>query len=269
MQKHLLVIIAVVVASTSAFAVDGVVLINQSTVAAAGAFPYRITQPGSYRLSGNLIVTTPTVAIDIQSDNVTLDLNGFTINGPCTGPPATCTGAFEGVSDQNTPRKNITLKNGVIRNFFDGVFLPASGGMITDLQSNENVGSGIYIPFPGISMGFPGAAFIIVRCSANNNGLFGVVLGAGTISTSTANNNADGFIVFGATVSDSIANGNADAGFTATTSALTHNIATNNGYGLFVNSSSVFGSSVFVNNAKADVKGGTSQNNSVCTSGSC
>ena len=40
--------------ASSAFAVDGVVLINQSTVTAAGGFPYSITQSGSYRLSGNL-----------------------------------------------------------------------------------------------------------------------------------------------------------------------------------------------------------------------
>jgi len=37
---------------------EGVVLINQSTVMAAGGFPYVITQPGSYKLSGNLTLNT-------------------------------------------------------------------------------------------------------------------------------------------------------------------------------------------------------------------
>jgi hypothetical protein len=68
-----------------AFAVDGVILINQATVMAAGGFPYKITQPGSYKLSGNLVVTTAIAeAIVISSDDVTLDLNGFSIS--CNDP---------------------------------------------------------------------------------------------------------------------------------------------------------------------------------------
>jgi len=80
---------AAIFAPTSSFAVDGVVLINQSTVMAGGGFPYIISQPGSYKLSGNLAATTtPTgnyaplgidAAIVIASSNVTLDLNGFSI----------------------------------------------------------------------------------------------------------------------------------------------------------------------------------------------
>ena len=44
--------------ATSAFAVDGQVLINQSTVMAAGGFPYIISNSGSYKLSGNLTMNT-------------------------------------------------------------------------------------------------------------------------------------------------------------------------------------------------------------------
>jgi parallel beta-helix repeat protein len=71
-----------------AFAVDGVILINQATVMAAGGFPYKITRPGSYKLSGNLVVTTAIAeAIVISSDDVTLDLNGFSIS--CNDPVLT------------------------------------------------------------------------------------------------------------------------------------------------------------------------------------
>jgi hypothetical protein len=77
--------------SAPAFAVDGQVLINQSTVMAAGGFPYKITHPGSYKLSGNLVVPADVDGIDILTDNVTIDLNGFTISGPdtCTGSGST------------------------------------------------------------------------------------------------------------------------------------------------------------------------------------
>jgi hypothetical protein len=49
----------------------------------APGFPVTITQPGSYHLDGNL--TLPDVytnGINIQADNVTIDLNGFSIIGP-------------------------------------------------------------------------------------------------------------------------------------------------------------------------------------------
>src|SRR5437016_2169688 len=87
MTKILLIILAVALAPC-AFAVDGQVLINQSTVMAAGGFPYFITTPGSYKLSGNLTMSTTLfgnyfavwdIAIAIASSNVTLDLNGFSI----------------------------------------------------------------------------------------------------------------------------------------------------------------------------------------------
>ena len=92
MRKKAFGLITMALAATCAFAVDGVVLINDATVKAAGGYPYRITQAGSYRLSGNLTVDQQTTAIVIDHDNVTLDLNGFTIGGPnvcrsTAGPP--------------------------------------------------------------------------------------------------------------------------------------------------------------------------------------
>ena len=84
MRKSLFLVLAAALASTCAFAVDGVVLINQSTVTAAGGFPYTITQPGSYKLSGNLTPPLNVTAIQISTGNVSLDLNGFTIS--CSMP---------------------------------------------------------------------------------------------------------------------------------------------------------------------------------------
>src|SRR5580693_4484830 len=80
MRKTIFVILAMAMVPFCALAVDGVVLINQSTVMAAGGFPYTISQPGSYRLSGNLALTTVSAAIVITASNVTLDLNGFSIS---------------------------------------------------------------------------------------------------------------------------------------------------------------------------------------------
>ena len=72
--------------SSSLYAVDGVVLIDQNHALAGNitpgdtpGFPVTISQPGSYKLSSNLTVPdADTTAIQITSNNVTLDLNGFT-----------------------------------------------------------------------------------------------------------------------------------------------------------------------------------------------
>ena len=79
-MKYLITILALALIPASAFAVDGVVLINQSSVMAAGGFPYVISQPGSYRLSGNLVAPNVSDAIQVATSNVTLDLNGFSIS---------------------------------------------------------------------------------------------------------------------------------------------------------------------------------------------
>src|SRR5262245_36759187 len=80
---------------------EGVVLIDQNAALAgavtpddAAGFPVTLSRPGSYRLSGNLTIADPdTTAIEITTDNVTLDLNGFTISGPFD----ICSGRFQPV----------------------------------------------------------------------------------------------------------------------------------------------------------------------------
>jgi len=104
-----------VLLSVSAFAVDGVVLINQASVMAAGGFPYRIMNPGSYKLSGNLVVPANVDGVDISADNVALDLNGFTITG---------NGGGSAIFSRNS---GITVKNGAVVNFGIGIALGETG----------------------------------------------------------------------------------------------------------------------------------------------
>src|SRR5882724_9755177 len=99
-------ICALAAISSSLFAVDGVILIDQNRALAgnvtpgdAPGFPVTISQPGSYRLSGNITVPdVNTTAIQITAEYVTLDLNGFSIIGPnvCTPNPTTCSAPGSG-----------------------------------------------------------------------------------------------------------------------------------------------------------------------------
>jgi len=88
--------------STPGSAVDGVKLIDHATVLARGGYPYQIKEAGSYRLSGNLVVSGGANAIDITVSNVTLDLNGFTISGP----------GSSAVSGGSTPISAVSVRNG-------------------------------------------------------------------------------------------------------------------------------------------------------------
>ena len=126
-------ICAALMFSVPAFAVDGVVLINQSTVMAAGGFPYKITQSGSYKLSGNLVVAASyTDGIDIMANNVSIDLNGFTISGPVTcsggGSSIHCVGnGGYGISGGFPAPNNIAARNGSVVGFSNGIVLQGGG----------------------------------------------------------------------------------------------------------------------------------------------
>ncbi len=122
--KTIFIAAAVLVAPALLYAEDGQILINQSTVMAAGGFPYKITQSGSYKLSGNLVVSTHVDAIDIGANNVTLDLNGFTISNVSTDA---CAGllpcAFTAVGVNSTSNYGVTVRNGALSGFGTGVAL--------------------------------------------------------------------------------------------------------------------------------------------------
>ena len=94
-----------------------------------------ISASGSYYLTGNIAVTTGS-AISISADNVTLDLNGFTISStasPASGNGVNITGS----------RSHVTVKNGNIRGtttFAAGTFTPGGflSGIINSVITSTN-----------------------------------------------------------------------------------------------------------------------------------
>jgi len=219
------------------YAVDGQILINQATVAAAGGYPYKITQPGSYKLSGNLAgVGDAKDAIDINSDHVTLDLNGFMISGPVGGASHCyfCVGV-------NSTYAGITVKNGVISGFSTGIRLTGAGNLVQDVQTDHNAGDGLDV----------------------NNG---------TVTRCSATSSYNGFSVTNTVLSDSTATNNGNIGISATGSTVIRNAVTGNGTGIQTQSSTVVGSNSVHDNFFADLdlaSGSVSQNNNVCSSGPC
>ena len=123
-------VLVAALAPMTAFAVDGVVLINQASALAGNVtpgdtpgFPITISQSGSYKLSSNLTISDPFgTVIFINADNVTMDLNGFSIIGPsvCNGhgntPTTSCTiSNTESVGIDASEHTGIKVLNGYIR----------------------------------------------------------------------------------------------------------------------------------------------------------
>ncbi len=160
MRKPVFVMLAMALVPFGAFAVDGVVLINQSTVMAQGGFPYVISVTGSYKLSGPLTVpNVDTAAIRVTADYVTIDLNGFSINGPvvCVGTPVTScspsgkTGGAIGVDGAGG--RNITVVNGSVRGMGSvGIYL-GPGAYVEKVHVESNTQTGIAFAYSGTAIG--------------------------------------------------------------------------------------------------------------------
>ncbi len=126
---------------STAFAADGVVLIDQNRALAGGVtpgdtpgFPVTLSQPGSYKLSGNLTVPQGTDAFFITADNVTLDLNGFVVTGSGGA------GQFFGVTTNGADLRNVAVRNGTITRFATAINLFfVIGAQVEQIRALNNV----------------------------------------------------------------------------------------------------------------------------------
>jgi hypothetical protein len=179
-------------------AVDGVVLIDQTHAIAgnitpgdAPGFPVTLSQPGSYRLSGNLTVPDAnTTAIQINSDNVTLDMNGFSIIGPveCTSSPAICPPASQGVGimanngSSGPSPQGLRVFNGTVRGMGStGIQVTGTGAVIEKVTAHSNAGGGFLV------------AGSVIEGVATLNGSFGIF--AITVRDCIATDNHDNGII--------------------------------------------------------------------------
>ncbi len=106
-----------------------------------GTAGFTITARGSYVLTGNLTVASGN-GITISADDVSLDLNGFTIAGTAASPAA---GA--GVS-VGAGRQNVVVRNGIIRGgttYSGGTGGTFSGGGFADGISAPSVAGNVRV----------------------------------------------------------------------------------------------------------------------------
>jgi hypothetical protein len=207
-------------ASAAVYAVDGVILIDQNralsgnvTPGDAPGFPVTITQPGSYRLSSNLIVPDAnTSAIRIAADHITLDLNGFAILGPVDCSGGNCFGLGNGSGVEGGAggvHFNITIRNGTIQGMGgSGVELRGDSIVVEHLNVRSNGRDGISI---GNSQ--DAGASIARYNTADRNGQNGIVVSIGLVTHNTVSVNLNhGIGVDQGTVSYNFVNRNSRFG---------------------------------------------------------
>lgn len=139
--------------------------INPTNTPGDSGAVYRITQPGSYYLTGPITGAPSKSGILIAASDVDIDLAGFAVRG--------VVGAFNGITTQ-TAQSNIAIRNGTITGWpFSAVSVNASGGgansVVEDLRCTSNGGQNIVV----------GANSRVARCAVANAGSYGIYAAAG------------------------------------------------------------------------------------------
>lgn len=233
------VLVALALVPDPASAVDGVVEVNAAAVTAGGitpgdspGFPATISVPGSYVLTGGLVVpSTATIAIQVTSSDVSIDLNGFSITGAsCVGAttsacrPTAASG--HGVSVDNDLRHGVSVRNGSIVGVGGiGVWVGQQGS-VSNVRTRWNGSDGIRAA----------SGSVVSQAASIENGQYGIFVYAGsTVERSVVNGNLEDGIYTDADslVVDNTARGNSESGiFADTGSTVRGNTATGNKFGI-------------------------------------
>lgn len=250
----------------AANAVDGVLEINQLCAESigcfdgdTGGFPVTITDPGSYRLTSNLDVSNLSnpenrTAIDVNTENVSIDLNGFSIIGPvsCTGTPVTsCTpsgGNGDGIQTSSSTTAYVVIKNGTIRGM---------GNEGISCSRNCNVSNVTAINNGAAGFSNANGDSIFRNNNAFRNGTDGFFVNGLIEGNSSFANGDDGiFTNPGSRVLHNQSEDNAGDGIRCFTCNLINNVVRNNsGFGITYGGRAVAGGNLIDNNSLGETTG--------------
>jgi len=217
-QLVLWTLLFVVTMSFSAYGADGQIKIGQT---ASTTFPIVINQPGSYVLTSNIVVSDSDVnAIEITTDNVTLDLNGFAIIGPNSG-------SGDGIYANSI--ENVVVINGIVRDFGGcGIDFRQCSCIIKNIISSSNNSVGIYVGDNSSS------ASTIQNCIVKGN-CRGMYFSYSTVNCCTIkDNHFEGLVGYASTINKCTVSSNGAYGMRADLCLVTNCTVLNNGsHGIF------------------------------------
>ncbi len=204
------------------------VAINAANTPGDADSRFKITQPGSYYLTGNITGVVGKHGIEIVASGVTLDLNSFDLQGVA--------GSLDGVSSTVASLTNIAVVNGSVRSWGgDGVDLVSFiviNSRVAEVLASGNIGNGIttggsctvsnctasYNTGGGIATSL---CCTISNCSAYINTGYGITTsGSCTVSNCTASYNTGGGIATSTccTISNCSAYNNTGSGISTSSS---------------------------------------------------
>lgn len=270
--------LALAVASTAA-GEEGVIEISQDQVLAGGGFPYTIAQPGSYLLTSNLMVPDAnTTAILLSANDVTLDLNGFTIKGPtvCTGGAGagtSCSPTGGGFGISGGAADNVTVRNGIVRGAGSAGIVLRTGARLEDLIVISNGSTGVQLTSrssirstvialnngTGLRSGF---ASVITESSVVDNGVTGIdAFGSNVIlRNAVSGNGVTGIAENGqaSRIGENMVSGNGGNGVFCNNGCLVeaNTIASNGNRGLQLGADAAYRNNVINDHAIEPVTGG-------------
>ena len=185
---------------------------------------FKITQRGSYYLTGSVFGVPGKHGIEIAASDVTLDLGGFVVRGSA--------GTLDGINVSTVRGRAITIRNGHISGWGDcGLEVENNNGQpsqvsLHDLEANLNAADGFRLR----------SSNTVISCKAIENGVDGFnATGNTTFAQCAAYLNSGQGISSGSgsVVSGSIATSNAGTGFAlALQSTLTDAVAEGNAVGI-------------------------------------
>jgi len=203
--------------------------------------PYTISSPGSYIVVADLTVSSLDVtAITIAANDVTLDLNGHTIKGP----GRYVGGTSYGILVDDSPRYNISVSNGIIREW-------PSGGLKADSVSN-----GVFSKLLCLSIGGPGLSLGNYCLVTENNVSYCSGDGIIIMACSILKNNISTSNSAGITVTAGLStiqyntcswNMNAGIGVSAAKNVVLNNNCIGNAYGLQITHATNYSSQNYLN----------------------
>lgn len=225
----------------------------------ASDLPLTITEPNSYYLAENIHFKSIVPAITINVNDVTIDLQGFSLigAGKVTGHGIYAASGID----------NVSLSNGTIQNFDgSGVCLDGSSHQLDHIRSFGNKSYGLrvgsYSNVSNCTCGGNGSTGLdtgdrcsITRCTSNNNGWNGFDVGTGSCMsncTAAVNDNmgiyigrssitncaamfnkATGILAYNSSIANCTSNHNNGHGFSAGSSTMTNCTSeTNDGDGI-------------------------------------
>lgn len=245
------------------------------------ALPYTINQPGSYYFTQNLSHTDRyTNAIEVNADNVTIDLAGYSLIGP-----SAASGTSNGI--YMNERRNVEIRNGTITNFGNnGIYevndVQASGHRVIAIRATSNGGHGILLwgsnhivrdctatfNCLAISSGFGaitcGGLSMVTANVASYNGIVGIMTGSGCmICDNTVSSNYVGILPwFGCSVVNNTVSYNDTEGVKVTQNGnlIKGNTLRSNGTGISVSGSGNSIEGNLVTNSVVGINFSSSQN---------